>query len=205
MSPAATAAAVRRDASRSANARSPRPPRARARSGCDRAASGVRRWPDRVAPARHAAPRRHRARAARARFRGSPAGIGGTADSPRVSALKYRPEPPMKIGSRFCARSFGQDRRRIGHPRAGGEIDRGIDMAIEPMRNARLLGGRRPRRDDPEVAIDLHGIGIDDDAAGRRRELKRQRRLAAGGRPCDKHGVACSPDANSPACLSSPR
>ena len=27
-------------------------------------------------------------------------GIGGTADSPRVSALKYSPEPPTKIGRR---------------------------------------------------------------------------------------------------------
>jgi hypothetical protein len=33
------------------------------------------------------------------------AGIGGTAERPRVSALKYRPDPPMKIGRRFSARA----------------------------------------------------------------------------------------------------
>ena len=49
--------------------RSPRPPRARGRCGCDRAASGVRPMPDRAAPVRHAAPRRRRAPAARARRR----------------------------------------------------------------------------------------------------------------------------------------
>jgi len=43
---------------------------------------------------------------------------------------------------------------------------RGIDLAIEPVRNARLFFGGRPRRDDLEVAVDLHGIRIDDHAAG---------------------------------------
>ena len=60
-------------------------------------------------------------------------------------------------------------------------------MAVEPMRHARLLRRRRPRGDDAQIAIDLHGIGIDDDAAELLRQRERQRRLAAGGRPCDKH------------------
>ena len=63
-------------------------------------------------------------------------------------------------------------------------------MAIEPVRRAGLLLHRRPRRDDAEIAIDLHGIGVDDDAAGLLRQFERQGRLAAGGRPCDKHGLA---------------
>jgi hypothetical protein len=50
--------------------------------------------------ARHAAPRRRRVPAARARPSRISGGIGGTADSPRVSALKYSPEPPTKIGRR---------------------------------------------------------------------------------------------------------
>ena len=62
-------------------------------------------------------------------------------------------------------------------------------MAIEPMRYARLFVPGRSRRDDAKVAVDLHGIRIDDDAAGFFREFERQRRLAAGGRPCDKHGL----------------
>ena len=82
---------------------------------------------------------------------------------------------------------FRQHPGGIGHPAAGGEIHRGVDMAIKPVRNPRLLFQRRPRREHAQVAIHLHGIGIDDDAAGFLRKLERQRRLAAGGRPCDKH------------------
>src|SRR5206468_4565153 len=36
----------------------------------------------------------------------------------------------------------------------------------------------------------LHRIGVDDHSAVYFRQRKRQRRLAAGGRPCDKHGPA---------------
>ena len=121
------------------------------------------------------------------------AGIGGTAERPRVSALKYRPEPPMKIGRRSCRARLRQHFCGIRHPGAGREIDGRVDMAIEPVRRARLLLQRRPRRDDAEIAIDLHGIGVDDDAAGLLRQFERQRRLAAGGRPCDKHGLAQHP------------
>ena len=78
-------------------------------------------------------------------------------------------------------------------------------MAVEPVRHPRLLCRRRPRRDDAQVAIDLHGIGIDDDAAGFLRQRQRQRRLAAGGRPCDKHRLVCSMSEFTPACPSSPR
>ena len=66
-------------------------------------------------------------------------------------------------------------------------------MAIEPVRHARLLLRRRPRGDDAQIAIDLHGIGVDDDAAGFCGKLERQGRLAAGGRPCDKHGLVSTP------------
>ena len=76
-------------------------------------------------------------------------------------------------------------------------------MAVEPVRRTRLLFRRRPRRDDAQIAIDLHGIGVDDDAAGLLRQFERQGRLAAGGRPCDKHGLAPKL-ANSPACPLSP-
>ena len=63
-------------------------------------------------------------------------------------------------------------------------------MAIEPVRRARLFLHCRPSRDDAQIAIDLHGIGVDDDAAALLRQFERQGRLAAGGRPCDKHGLA---------------
>ena len=75
-----------------------------------------------------------------------------------------------------------QRRRRLGAPAADGIVFRRIDMAVKPMRHARFLLRRRPRGDDAQVAIDLHGIGVDDDAAALFGELKRQRRLAARGR-----------------------
>jgi phosphoserine phosphatase len=65
-------------------------------------------------------------------------------------------------------------------------------MAIETMGNHPFLFRRRPRRDDAQVAIYLHGIGIDDDTFGFLRQRERKRRLAAGGRPCDKHGTDVS-------------
>ena len=99
-------------------------------------------------------------------------GIGGTADSPRVSALKYRPEPPTKIGRRFCARASASTVRSIGHPCPGREIHRGVDMAVEPVRHSRFFRRRRPRRDHAEIAIDLHGIGIDDHAVVRSRQAQ---------------------------------
>src|SRR6201996_9013140 len=78
--------------------------------------------------------------------------------------------------------------RCVRHPMAGRAIHGGIDMAIETMWHPRLFVRRWPRGDDAEIVIDLHGIGIDDDAAYFPGKPKRQRRLAAGGRPCDKHG-----------------
>ena len=60
-------------------------------------------------------------------------------------------------------------------------------MAVQQMRNARFLRRRRTRGDDAQIAIHLHGVGIDDAAAELFRQGQRQRRLAAGGRPCDKH------------------
>src|SRR5262245_33231253 len=64
-------------------------------------------------------------------------------------------------------------------------------MAVEEMRYARLLLRSRTGGEDAQVAIDLHGIGIDDRAAERLRQRQGQRRLAARGRPCDQDGVAC--------------
>src|SRR5205823_3636599 len=55
------------------------------------------------------------------------------------------------------------------------------------MRGARLLVCARPRGQDPQIAIDLHGIRVDDDAVELLRERRREARLAARGRACDKH------------------
>src|SRR5215472_10453930 len=65
-------------------------------------------------------------------------------------------------------------------------------MPVQPVRHERLFLRRRPRRQHMEIAIDLHGIGVDHGAAVLLRKIERERRLAAGGRPCDKHGLADS-------------
>jgi uncharacterized protein (DUF433 family) len=62
-------------------------------------------------------------------------------------------------------------------------------MTIEPVRHARLVDGRRPRGDERQVAIDLHRIGVDHDAAELLRQGQRQRRLAAGGGACNQSDV----------------
>ena len=41
------------------------------------------------------------------------------------------------------------------------------------------------RAQDPQIAIDLLAVGVDDGAAERRRQFERQRRFAAGRRPGD--------------------
>src|SRR3974377_1371463 len=54
------------------------------------------------------------------------------------------------------------------------------------MRRPRLLRGRRPRRDDEQGAVDVHGIGVDDHTAESLGERQRQRRLAARRRTCNE-------------------
>ena len=45
----------------------------------------------------------------------------------------------------------------------------------------RLVGGRRSGRQDAELAVNLHAVGVDHLAAERHRQI--ERRLAAAGRP----------------------
>ncbi len=112
--------------------------------------------------------RRHRRQASRERLEIE----SGAADEDR--------QPPFTAHLRKHGRRVSDvTARRVVHGR--------IDMAIKPVRQPRLFRQCRPRGDDAQVAIDLHGIGIDDGAAGLFRQPQREGRLAAGGRPCDKH------------------
>jgi phosphoserine phosphatase len=80
---------------------------------------------------------------------------------------------------------------RITQPATHRIILRRIDMAVEEVRDARLLYGGWPGREKPEIAVDLHRIRIDDDAAEPFGKRKRERRLAARGRSCDKQRPFC--------------
>ena len=57
------------------------------------------------------------------------------------------------------------------------------------MGRARLILGAWTRAEDPQVTIDLFGIGIDDNAVEPLGQRKRGIRLAAGSRPCNKDGA----------------
>ena len=76
---------------------------------------------------------------------------------------------------------------RIDAPAAGRIVFRRIDMTIKEMGSSGFILRRRARRNDPQVAVDLHGVGIDDSSAESLRNLERESRLAARGWPCDKH------------------
>src|SRR5216684_704725 len=96
--------------------------------------------------------------------------------------------------------------RRAGFdaPAADGIILGGVHVAIEEMGHARLLHRRRARGDDAQIAIDLHGIGIDDGAAELLRQRERQRRLAARGRSRNEDGPAHDARAAHGACSPPP-
>ena len=63
------------------------------------------------------------------------------------------------------------------------------DMAVKPMRDARHILVGWTRGEDAHLAIDLHRVGVDDDDVAGLGQRQRRFRLAAGGGPCNKHGV----------------
>ena len=67
-----------------------------------------------------------------------------------------------------CRSHVGENRGHIAEPAAYGVRGRAIHGAVKPMRHACFVGFARPSREHAQVAIDLHGIGIDDRAAPRR-------------------------------------
>jgi hypothetical protein len=66
-------------------------------------------------------------------------------------------------------------------------VFRGVHVPVKQVRNARHFGRTGPRRNDSQVAINLHRIGVHHNAADPLGERDREGRLAARGRPCDKH------------------
>ncbi len=80
----------------------------------------------------------------------------------------------------------GEDLARARLVEADREIDRAVDLAEQKMRREPLLLLVRPRGEDAQIPIDLHGIGVDDRRAGLPGDAQGERGLAAGGRPCDE-------------------
>ncbi len=84
---------------------------------------------------------------------------------------------------------FGQSGFGVGEPQADGIVALGADMAEKQMRNIAHFLGRGAGREDRQIAINRHGIGVDHDAVFVARELNREGGLAAGRRPCQKDGL----------------
>jgi hypothetical protein len=59
-------------------------------------------------------------------------------------------------------------------------------MAEQPVRRQAFFLRPGPRAQDLELGIDLHGVGIDDQAVETPGEFERGGRLAARRRPCNK-------------------
>jgi phosphoserine phosphatase len=86
---------------------------------------------------------------------------------------------PLLPGRLDLARGFrqpGRDRPRLLR----------AHVAVEPVRNHRLLVGQGPGGQDAQGLVDLKRIGVDDDAVPLACKVERQGRLAAGGGACNK-------------------
>ncbi len=117
--------------------------------------------------------------------RARPARDRGSAASPRSAQRNRGRVPPVRIGSRPAARARSMPpapprattRRCPVRPRAARRRARAGHVL--------LVLGRRPRGEHAQLAVHLHGVGIDDRAAQALGQLQRQRRLAACGRAGD--------------------
>ncbi len=83
-----------------------------------------------------------------------------------------------------------QNGPRIGKPLAGRIARRSIDMTEKMVRNSGFLVRIGPRGQHTQVAINLHGIGIDDLAIKGFCQFDGKFGLAAGGRAVDEKGRA---------------
>ena len=94
------------------------------------------------------------------------------------------------MGTRPCARASAMALRGVDGIAAGGIGLSPAHEAVERMRRARqIVLRRRPRREDAQLAVDLHAVGIDDDAAEPLGELPAQGPTSrAGRRPGNKDG-----------------
>ena len=90
--------------------------------------------------------------------------------------------------SSACAHAF-ECGARVGLVARDGIVFVYADMAKQEMRRAGQRGIIWSRRQNARLAIHLHRIGVDECAMDAFRKRERGLRLAARGRPCDKHGI----------------
>jgi phosphoserine phosphatase len=103
--------------------------------------------------------------------------------------MEIKPGAPGEDGKLAALTRFPKRIPRIGLITRDGIKLMHAHMSVEKMRRPRHVGVGRPRGQDACLAIDLHRIRVDDRAANALGERQRRRRLAARGRPCDKHRI----------------
>ena len=125
---------------------------------------------------------------ARASARACGPGSGMSA-RPRVSEAKYRPVPPVRIGSRpLVMRPLHREEGLAAPPGDAAWLRSGAD-AVESDAGPGFLVRRRARGEHAQFAINLHGVSVDDGASEAFRQRQGERGLAAGGRTRDQQGV----------------
>src|ERR1044072_3597229 len=82
---------------------------------------------------------------------------------------------------------LGQRSFDIAAPTPDRIVFRGVDKTVKPVRDARLVFRGRTSGQNAQGTIDLPRVGAGDDSAEPFRCRERNGRLAAGGRPCNKH------------------
>ena len=97
---------------------------------------------------------------------------------PRPADDDRRPPAPFRLVKR---------RLHIREPQRGGIRLARRPEPVKPVRRARLVGGCWPVRDDAQLGVNLHEIGVDDDAAKLARQFHGKRRLPARRRPADQY------------------
>ena len=112
-------------------------------------------------------------------------GTSGTGARPFIAAWKYSPVPPTMIGTLPACRAVSISRATIVKPCGDRGPFGAIENAIEAMGGPCLFTVIGARRQHPKIAIKLHRVGIDDDAATALRKRERQPGFARGRRPAD--------------------
>ena len=181
-------------ARRRASGRSRSAPRRRAPAAGDRSGGAAPPSPGRGARARHAgraAPRR--ASSASAARRTARRHLGH-----RRQAMQQRLQIEPGAADHDRQPAGGDARRdrlarRAASQRPAEAGSAAAEDAVQPVRHARLVGGVGPRRQQRQLAVELHAVGVDDHA------VARARRAAARAPTCrSPTGRRSRPDRSSP-------